>query len=188
MDALAQFLSQIIELLRQIVFPPKGNAAAIPPGAILTYYGDIASGAIRPEDVRYDAITYRVILDAAGNTVFVSDKTTVIARYNYAIRRIYGAVLNPEFAGPSAGLIKFNVLEQARNFNIFKRPVTLSVITPGGSTEPYVWDGVYITVPGTDLEVSWTIDQALFVSLVGMSKIAEVVVTGDYIACGPQGV
>jgi len=180
-------LTSILELLRQIVFPPKGDARAIPPGAILTYYGDIASGAIRPEDVRFDALTYRVVVDATGTPVFTSDKVTVIARYNFAIRRIYGAVLNPEFAGPTAGFIKFNLLEQARNFNVFKRPVTLSAITPGGSSEPYVWDGVYITIPGTDLEVSWTIDSALFATLVGATKFAEVVISGDYIACGPQG-
>lgn len=179
-------LNQILELLRQIVFPPKGDARAIPPGAILTYYADIASGAIRPEDVRFDALTFRAIVDPTGTLVFASDKVTVIARYNFAIRRMYAAVLNPEFAGPTAGLVKFNVLEQARNFSIFKRPLTLSAVTSGGSTEPYVWDGVYITVPGTDLEVSWTIDSALFATLVGASKIAEVVIVGDYIACGPQ--
>jgi len=188
MDQILALLQQLLDVLKQIVFPPKGDARAIPPGAILTYYGDIASGAIRPEDVRFDAITYRLIVDQTGTQVFASDKTTVIARYNFAIRRIYGSVLNPEFAGPAAGLIKFNVLEQGRNFNIFKRPLTLSAITPGGSTEPYVWDGVYICVPGTDLEVSWTIDSALFATLVGATKFAEVVVVGDYIACGPQGV
>lgn len=180
-------LQKIIDLLTQIVFPPKGDARAIPPGAILTYYGDIASGAIRPEDVRFDALTYRVVVDQNGNIVFSSPKTTVIARYNFAIRRIYGAVLNPEFAGPTAGLVKFNVLEQGRNFNIFKVPLTLSVITPGGSTEPFCWDGVYISVPGTDLEVTWSVDTVLFQTLVGATKYIEVVVSGDYIACGPQG-
>lgn len=187
MDQILDLLRQLLVLLQQIVFPPKGDARAIPPGAILTYYADIASGAIRPEDVRFDALTFDLVVDATGTQVFASDKVTVIARYNFAIRRMYGAVLNPEFAGPAAGFIRFNVLEQARNFNIFKRPLTLAAITPGGSTEPYVWDGVYITVPGTDLEVSWSIDSALFATLVGATKRAQVVIVGDYIACGPQG-
>ncbi len=158
----------------------------IPPGAILTYYGDIASGAIRPEDVRIEALTYRLIVNALGVSVFETPKITIISRYSLAIRRVYGAVLNSEFAGPAAGLIRFNLREQGREFNIFKNPVTLSVVTPGGSTIPLTWDGVYISVPGTDLEVAWTIDAALYAALVGITKIAEVVVAGDYIACGPQ--
>lgn len=185
MDAIAQFLQQILELLKQIVFPPKGDARAIPPGAVLTYYGDIASGAIRPEDVRFEAITYKAIVDATGTPVFTSDKVTVIARYNLAIRRIYAAL--PEtFASPAGQFVNFNVLEQARNFNIFKRPVSIAAPSRA-SSEPFAWDGVYITVPGTDLEVSWSIDSALYASLIGSTKHAQVVVSGDYIACGPQG-
>jgi hypothetical protein len=182
------FLNQIIELLKALVFPSKGNAATIPAGDVLRYYGDIASGAIRPEDVRFEALTYRAIVDPTGNVVFNTPKYTVIARYNLAIRRIYGAVLNPAFAGPAAGFIRFNMQEQGRSFWIFKSPVTLSTVTPGGSTQPYQWDGVYITIPGTDLDVSWTVDTTLFTALVGATKIAEIVVSGDYIACGPQGV
>lgn len=167
--------------MRQIDF------SQLPPGEILTYYGDIASGAIRPEDVRIEALTFSANIDRNGNLAASTPKVTVIARYNLAIRAIYAAVLNPEFAGAAPGLVKFNLLEQGRNFNIFKVPVTLAAITGGGSSVPYQWDGVYITVPGTDLEVSWTIDQALFATLVGMPKICQVVISGDYIACGPQG-
>lgn len=181
-----EFLKQILALLQQIVFPPKGNAQAIPPGALLTYYADIASGAIRPEDVRFEALTFKLIVDATGTPVFTSEKVTIIARYNFALRRIYASVFNPEFAGAAPGFMNFNVLEQARNFNIFKRPVCLAAVTQG-STEPFAWDGVYITVPGTDLEVSWSIDSALYASLVGTTKQACVVLSGDYIACGPQG-
>jgi len=180
-----QFLNQIVELLKALVFPSKGNAATIPAGETLRYYGDIASGAIRPEDVRIEALTYRVIVNAAGSVAFSTPKVSVIARYSLAIRRIYGGVLNPNMAGATSGLVKFNVMEQGRNFNVFKVPVSLSVI---GASQPFLWDGIYITIPGTDLEVPWVVDQVLFVSLVGQSKIAEIVITGDYIACGPQGV
>jgi hypothetical protein len=159
----------------------------LPPGEILTYYGDIASGTIRPEDVRIEALTFRGTIARDGTLAFTTPKVTVIARYNLAVRAIYAAVLNPEFAGPTAGLVKFNVAEQGRNFQIFKVPVSLSGVTNGGSAVPYEWDGVYITIPGTDLEVSWFVDQALYVALVGMPKICEIVITGDYIACGPQG-
>jgi hypothetical protein len=158
----------------------------IPPGAILTYYGDIASGAIRPEDVRIEALTYRLIVNPQGQSAFETPKITIISRYSLAIRRVYGVVANPEFSGIAPALIRFNLREQGREFNVFKNPVTLSVIGPGGATIPFTWDGVYITVPGTDLETAWTIDAVLWAALVGTTKIAEVVVTGDYIACGPQ--
>lgn len=161
--------------------------AQIPPGEILTYYGDIASGAIRPEDVRIEAITYRAIIDRNGIITFQSPKVTVIARFNLAIRAVYGAVINPELAGNAAGLVKFNLQEQGRSFNIFKQPVSLSGVTNGGSAVPYEWDGVYICVPGTDLEAVWSVDAQLWQTLVGAPRIVEIVVTGDYIACGPQG-
>ena len=161
--------------------------AQIPPGEILTYFGDLASGAIRPEDVRIEALTYRALIDRNGIITFQSPKITVIARYNLAIRAVYGAVLNPELAGAAAGLVRFNLQEQGRNFNVFKQPVSLSGVTNGGSAVPYEWDGVYICVPGTDLEATWAVDQALWATLVGAPRIVEIVVTGDYIACGPQG-
>lgn len=186
MEQVFALLQQVISLLRAIVFPDKGNAATVPAGAILRYYGDLASGSVRPEDVRIEALTFRANVNAAGTATFVTPKVTVLARYNFAIRRIYGAVLNPMFAGPAAGFIKFNVMEQGRGYSIFKNPVTLSVIA--GASKPYEWDGVYISVPGTDLEVQWTVDQVLYAALVGSAKIAEIVIEGDYIACGPQGV
>lgn len=158
----------------------------IPPGAILTYYGDIASGAIRPEDVRIEALTYRLIVNPVGQSAFETPKIAIISRYSLAIRRVYGAVANPEFAGIAPALIRFQLREQGREFNVFKNPVTLSVISPAGASIPFTWDGVYITVPGTDLETAWTIDAALWNALVGATKFAEIVVTGDYIACGPQ--
>lgn len=161
--------------------------AQIPPGQILTYYGDIASGAVRPEDVRIEALTYRVIIARDGSIQFQSPKITIISRYNFAIRAVYGAILDPLNAGFAAGLIRFNLREQGRSFDVFKNPVTLSGVTNGGSAVPYEWDGVYITVPGTDLETSWSVDAALWQTLVGAPRIAEIVVTGDYIACGPQG-
>lgn len=159
----------------------------IPPGAVLTYYGDIASGAIRPEDVRIEAITYRAVIDRNGVITFQSPKVTVVSRFNLAIRAVYGAVLNPELAGAAAGLVRFNLQEQGRSFNVFKQPVSLSGVTNGGSAVPYEWDGVYICVPGTDLEAIWSVDAQLWQVLVGAPRIVEIVVTGDYIACGPQG-
>lgn len=165
---------------------PRISVAQIPPGEILTYYGDLASGALRPEDVRIEALTYRATIDRDGVITSQSPKITIISRYNFALRAVYGAVLNPQIAGFAAGLVRFNIREQGRNFNVFKQPVTLSGVTNGGSAVPYDWSGVYITVPGTDLEVEWAVDASLWQSLVGAPRIVEVVLVGDYIACGPQ--
>lgn len=161
--------------------------AQIPPGAVLTYYGDIASGAIRPEDVRVEALTFRAIIDRNGLITFATPKITVVSRFNLAIRAIYGSIINPELAGAAAGLIRFNLQEQGRSFNVFKQAVSMSGVANGGSAVPYEWDGVYICVPGTDIEATWSVDQALWTTLVGAPRIVEIVVTGDYIACGPQG-
>jgi hypothetical protein len=62
--------------------------AEIPPGEILTYYGDLASGAIRPEDVRIEALTFRAVIDQNGQIQFQSPKITVVSRYNFAFRGV----------------------------------------------------------------------------------------------------
>jgi hypothetical protein len=155
--------------------------AEIPPGEILTYYGDLASGAIRPEDVRIEALTFRAVIDQNGQIQFQSPKITVVSRYNFAFRGVWGQIVNAPVAGAAAGLVRFQVREQGRSFDVFKQPVSFGAVVEN----PYHWDGVYITVPGTDLEVSWTVDTALWTALVGQTRIVEVVLVGDYIACAP---
>jgi hypothetical protein len=155
--------------------------AEIPPGEILTYYGDLASGAIRPEDVRIEALTFRAVIDQNGQIQFQSPKITVVSRYNFAFRGVWGQIVNAPVAGAAAGLVRFQVREQGRSFDVFKQPVSFGAVVEN----PYHWDGVYITVPGTDLEVSWTVDTALWTNLVGQTRIVEVVLVGDYIACAP---
>lgn len=159
--------------------------AQIPPGQILTYYGDIASGAIWPEDVRIEALTFAATVDPTGN-VTATPKITVRARYNFAIRSIYGAIMNPTLAGSAPFLLRFNVREQGRNQNIFQQSVSFAAIVGGGgSCVPYEWDGTYICIPGTDLEVEFTVNATLWATLVGVVKMFQITITGDYIACGP---
>jgi len=156
--------------------------AQIPPGEILTYYGDLASGAIRPEDVRIEDLTFRGIINAQGQVVFQTSKITVISRYTLAIRRVYVSMFNVELDGGSSSLVRFNIREQGRGFDVFKQPVSIAACLHRG---PYEWDGVYMCIPGTDLEVNFTVDTTLWQSLVGATRIFDVVVSGDYIACGP---
>jgi hypothetical protein len=47
------------------------------------------------------------------------------------------------------------------------------------------WDGVYITVPGTDLAVAWSVDTQRWPALVGATKEFGVQLLGDYVACAP---
>ena len=112
---------------------------------------------------------------------FQSPKITVVSRYNFAFRGVWGQIVNAPVAGAAAGLVRFQVREQGRSFDVFKQPVSFGAVIEN----PYHWDGVYITVPGTDLEVSWTVDTALWTTLVGQTRIVEVVLVGDYIACAP---
>lgn len=155
------------------------TADQIPPGEILTYYGDLASGVIRPEDIRIEDLTFQAIIDATGQVVFQTSKITVISRFVFALRRVYAQIVNPDVAGAAAGLIKFNAQEQGRSFAIWKQPQSFACALEN----PIVHDGVYLCVPGTDLEVSWTVDTTLWVALVGATRIVEVTLSGDYVAC-----
>ena len=161
--------------------------AQIPPGELLTYYGDLASGALRPEDVRIEALTFTAVINAAGQVVAqtpASGSVQVISRYNLAIRRVRASILNPAIGGSAPSLIRFNIREQGRNFSVFKNPVDFATLVEGEACA-LEWDGVYITVPGTQLEVEWSIDQNAWAILVGVPKQVRVTVLGDYIACSP---
>ncbi|NJN63458.1 MAG: hypothetical protein HC882_00340 [Acidobacteria bacterium] len=157
--------------------------AQIPPGPILEYYGDIASGAIRPEDVRIEDLSFEVVIGADGSILSQTEKITVVSRYSFAIKRVYASLVEAADVDAAKGLVKFNLQEQGRNFTVFKRPVDIGAILT--VKEPLYWDGVYICVPGTDFEAVWSVNQARWAALVGASRILSVSVTGDYIACDP---
>lgn len=153
----------------------------IPPGEVLTYYGDLASGAIRPEDIRIENLRFRAVIDASGQIQAETGKITVISRYIFAFRGVWGSIVLPGIAGAAPGLVTFQVKEQGRNFDVFKQPIGFEPVL----ANPYHWDGVYLCVPGTDLEVIWQVDTTLWPVLVGASKIVTVQLVGDYIACDP---
>lgn len=161
---------------------PGITVSQIPPGALLTYYGDLASGAVRPEDVRIEDLTFRAIIDPTGLAVSQTPAINVVSTYTLAIRRIYAQIVNPDLAGAAAGLVKFNLREQGRSFDVFKQPVSLAA----AMSTPIIHDGVYMCIPGTQLEATWSVDTTLWTSLVGASRIVEIVVSGDYIRCGPS--
>lgn len=160
---------------------PNLHPSEIPPGQILTYFGDLASGAIRPEDVRIEAPSYQVIIDLNGQIQFQTPKISIVSRYNFAFRGVWAQVLNPELAGAGPSLVRFNVQEQGRSFNVFKQPVPVQA----AMGNPYHWDGIYMCVPGTDLAVDWTVNTTLWITLVNATRIFEVSLIGDLIACAP---
>lgn len=168
----------------QADMPEPDDSLPVPPGALVQYYSDLASGAIAPEDMRIEDLQYRVQIDPAGNITFESDKVTLISRYNFAIRRIVGFAMDPEFAGIAAFLVTVQVREEGRNFDIFKRPVNMASLLRDADGVAS-WDGVYITVPGTDLSVNWSIDTQRWPALVGVTKEFGVQIIGDYVACTP---
>ena len=45
----------------------------VPPGALVKYYSDIASGVVVPEDMRIEDLQFRVQIDPLGNIVFQTD-------------------------------------------------------------------------------------------------------------------
>lgn len=155
----------------------------VPPGALLQYYSDLSSGLLAPEDMRIEDLQFRVQIDPAGNIVTQSPKVTLVSRYNFAFRRVTGFAMNPDLVGPAPSLVNFQIEEQGRAFPVFKRPVSMqSLLTRAGAGNPGEWDGVYITVPGTDLAVNWTVDQR-WAALVGTTQEFGVQLLGDYVVC-----
>ncbi len=157
---------------------------AVPPGNLAQYYGDLSSGLIVPENMRIEDLQFRVVINALGQIVSETQKVTVVSRYNFAFRRVVGFCMDPDLAGAAPALVGFNVLEQGRNFNIFKRPVSMqSILSRSGAGNIAEWDGVYICIPGTDLSVVWTVDSQRWAGLVGAQKEMGVQLIGDYVVC-----
>jgi len=162
--------------------------AQIPPGDLLTYYGDLASGALRPEDVKIETLSFSVTIGPDGQIRSQDPQNgtiQIVSRYNLALETVRGAILSPDLAGAAPGLVKFNLKEQGRNFDVFKRPVGFSTLVEGCSN-PLDWRGVYICIPGTQFEVTWFVDQTLWPVLVGGTRRLELTVSGSYIACNPN--
>ena len=161
--------------------------AQIPPGDLLTYFGDLASGALRPEDVRIEELTFRATIDATGRIISTDPQNStvqIVARYNFAIETVRGSIMFPELAGAAPDLIKFNLKEQGRNFDVFKTPVDFGNLVRSGAT-PMEWRGTYICIPGTQFEVEWFVNTTLWPVLVGGSRQVTIVVGGSYVACAP---
>lgn len=157
---------------------------AVPPGALLQYYSDLSSGMLPPEDMRLEDLQFRVQIDPNGNIVSESPAVTLVSRYNFAFRRVSGFIMDPDLSGAAPSLVNFQIQEQGRNFSLFKRPVSMqSLLSRSGSGNIAEWDGVYITVPGTDLAVVWTVDTARWPVLVGATKELGVQLLGDYVVC-----
>jgi hypothetical protein len=162
---------------------PKGEK--IQPGALAQYYNDAASGIIVPEDMRIEDLQYRVQIDPLGNIIFQTASIGVLDRYQFILRGVMGWSMSPELVGAAGALVNFQIQEQGRSFTIFKRPVAMASLLQSADNSVR-WDGVYITVPGTDIEVQWTVDTTRWPSLVGVSKEFGIQLIGDYVACAPR--
>lgn len=162
------------------------RAQQIPPGALVQYYNDLASGVLAPEDMRIEDLQFRVQIDPAGNIVTATDAITLVSRYSFVFRRVMGFMMDPDVAGAAPSLVNFQVRENGRNFDIFKRPVSMQPLLGRAGLNVMEWDGVYSTVPGTDISVEWTVDTQRWAALVGASKEFGVQLMGDYIACAPR--
>jgi hypothetical protein len=158
----------------------------IPPGALVQYYNDLASGVLAPEDMRIEELKFRVQIDPAGNITTQTDAITLVSRYSFVFRRVIGFAMDPDLLGAAPSLVDFQVRENGRNFEIFKRPVSMQALLMPSGPNVVEWDGVYTTIPGTDLDVLWTVDTARWAALVGTTKEIGVQLAGDYIACAPR--
>jgi len=163
--------------------PFAAHASRVPAGALLQYYSDLSSGLIPPEDMRIEDLQFRVQIDPLGNILAQSNPVTLISRFNFAFRRMIGWMMNPDIAGPAAALVSVQIKEQGRDFSVFKRPVSMQSLVGTSAPAEANWDGVYITVPGTDLAVEWTVDTQRWPGLVGATREMGVQLLGDYVVC-----
>ncbi len=174
---------RVIQLMQNKV---EKDSQRVPPGNLVQYYNDIASGVLAPEDMRIEDLQFRVQIDPAGNIVSSTDAITLVSRYMFVFRRVHGFILDPDFAGTAPGLVNFQVRENGRNFEIFKRPVSMQAMLTRNGNNVMEWDGIYTTVPGTDISVEWTVDTQRWPLLVGATKEFGVQLLGDYVACAPR--
>jgi hypothetical protein len=182
-DPLQRLQVQMGMLARKI----QEREGTVQPGALIQYYADLSSGALPPEDLRIEDIRFNVRINPDGSIASNTQPLQVISRYNFAFRRVMGYAMNPALVGAGPALVSFNVKEAGRNFPIFKTDINLqSVLANGGAGNIVEWDGVYITVPGTQLEVTWAIDSR-WPALVGTTQEFGVQLVGDLIACRPNG-
>lgn len=164
--------------------PPQQGEKARVIGPVLGYYSDLASGYIWPERARVDNLQYRVRIDPAGQITFQSPALQIVSNYNFVLRRIAGFAMNPAALGNASALIDFNLREQGRSFDCFKRNVSFaSIISTSGAGNLSEFDGVYITVPGTQLEVTWQVDTTRWGALVGASREVGIQLIGDLVSC-----
>jgi hypothetical protein len=158
----------------------------IPPGRLVQRYSDLASGVLAPEDMRIEDLEFRVKINPDGTIEFSTDPITLISRYNFAISDIAGFAMDPDLLGAAAALVSFQVRESGRNFDIFKRPISMAALLQPSGPNIASWLGTYVTVPGTDVEVDWTVDTQRWPSLVGAYKEMGIQIRGDYVACAPR--
>ncbi len=164
--------------------PEAGKPEQIPPGALVRYYSDLASGIVAPEDMRIESLEYEVTINPQGVVTAQTPPTQVVSRYNFALRRIVGFIQDPDLAGAAPSLVRFNVRDQGRNYDCFKRAINMqSLISRSGSGNVAEWDGTFIMVPGAQVEVSWSIDTANWPVLVGATKTLGIQLVGDYVVC-----
>jgi len=167
----------LIKLLGRAILKPV-------PGPILSYYADLSSGVLAPENMRIEDLTYRVKISPTGEIVSQTGSIQIISQYNFALRRCLAWNMNPAIMGNAPGLVSFNIREEGRNFDVFKSPISMaSVSAVGGAGNPAEFDGTYIAIPGTQLSVNWTVNTQLWGSLVGTTKEMGVQLIGDYVIC-----
>jgi hypothetical protein len=183
-DPLAQLQAQVKALVERERARDKGRL--VPPGALVEYYSDLSSGVLAPENMRIDDIHFRVQIDPAGNITFSTQPVQVISMYNFSFRRLMAYAMNPQFTGAAPALVSFNISDAGRDFSVFKTPINLqSLLANGGAGNVAEFDGIYTTVPGTQLVVSWFVDTARWPALVGSAQEFGIQIVGDLTACRP---
>lgn len=144
-------------------------------GPMMGLYSDYASGLLFPERTRIESLQFRARIDPAGSITFSTPAVQIVSNQAFALRKIVGFGMNQDSLGNAPMLIDFNLMESGRSFTVFKRNISFASVLQ----HPAEWDGAYISVPGTALEVNWAIDTSRWGPLVGASREVGIQLLGE---------
>jgi len=149
-------------------------------GPIAEYLKDITK--LPPEIVRPEQYRFRIRIQAQAQT-FVSTADRIDAEYVFALRRIKGSVSNPTVNAPDLHRMEFNIVDQGRGRGgIFRNPINMSTLAgTSGPGHDMIWDSFYAFVPGSDINVDFTVLGALTDFIQGGDITFFVSLTGDLV-------
>ena len=148
-------------------------------GAILDRYNDLRNPELGIDVIRPELPEFLVTV-AADGTITPSDSQPTLKGYILSIYGVQAWAKGGTIPGDNApALISFNIVETGRGQNVFKKTVRLSGFM---ETQEGSWFSPYRCLPGTDLEISWTV-ATTWTAEINAQRVFGVRLMADYYLC-----